>query len=212
MASRAQRYDLLAGLFEYPDRGDYDKRLDECTDVLAGDYSDAAALLRPLRESIGEKSPAEIEEMYTRTFDINPVCTLEIGWHIYGEDYARGEFLVKMRQELRDKNLPESKELPDHMTHVLSLLGRLEGEQADDLAARYLLPGLDKMLAGMSEKGSPYLPVLETVAKVIRKDHAVLPMPPRERRGDPPGWKNRMPVFGTQGCGGGPIAGQGRKS
>ena len=39
--------------------------------------------------------PEQIQELYTRTFDINPVCTLEIGWHIFGEDYARGALLVK---------------------------------------------------------------------------------------------------------------------
>ena len=111
-------------------------------------------------------------------------------------------FLVKMRQELRDKNLPESTELPDHLTHVLALLGRLTGEEADELVARYLLPGMDKMLAGMRKKGSSYEAVLETVMKVARKDHDVESVAPRERRGDPPGFKSQLPVFGTRGCSG----------
>ncbi len=41
------------------------------------------------------------EELYTRTFDLNPVCALEIGWHLFGEDYERGAFLVRMRDQLR---------------------------------------------------------------------------------------------------------------
>jgi len=34
------------------------------------------------------------------TFDINPACALEVGWHLFGEDYMRGQFLVRMREEL----------------------------------------------------------------------------------------------------------------
>jgi len=202
MVSRAERYDLLAALLGYPEDSGYEGRFLRCASALQGEYADAAELLGPLSGLIAEMTLAEAQELYTRTFDINPVCTLEIGWHIYGEDYARGAFLVKMRQELRDKNLPESTELPDHLTHVLALLGRLTGEEADELVARYLLPGMDKMLAGMRKNGSSYEAVIETVMKVARKDHDVESVAPRERRGDPPGFKSQLPVFGTRGCSG----------
>jgi nitrate reductase molybdenum cofactor assembly chaperone len=202
MVSRAERYDLLAGLLDYPEDGGYEGRFLHCAAALRGEYADEAELLRPLCDLLAGMTLEQAQELYTRTFDINPVCTLEVGWHIYGEDYARGAFLVKMRQELRDKNLPESRELPDHLTHVLALLGRLAGEEADELVARYLVPAADKMLAGMSKNGSPYEAVLETVVKVARKDHDVEAVAPRERRGDPPGFKSQLPVFGTRGCSG----------
>ena len=32
----------------------------------------------------------QIEETFTRTFDVNPACALEVGWHLFGEEYARG--------------------------------------------------------------------------------------------------------------------------
>jgi nitrate reductase delta subunit len=200
MVSRAERYDLLAGLLDYPEERDYVERLDRCASALRKGYADAAEELRPLRDLVAGMSPEEVQELYTRTFDINPVCTLEVGWHIYGEDYARGALLVKMRQELRRHELPESKELPDHLTHVLVLLGRLDGEEADELTSRYLLPGMEKMLSGMGESASPYRAVLETVSKVVRSDHDVEAVAPRERRGDPPGWKGQLQVFGAQGC------------
>jgi len=136
MVSRSQRYDLLARLLDYPEEGGYAVDVAHCIDALEDGYPEAAAMLCPLQEHVAGMSDEEVQELYTRTFDINAVCTLEVGWHIYGEDYARGAFLVKMRQELRDRELPESGELPDHLTHVLILLGRLEGEQADELAAR----------------------------------------------------------------------------
>ena len=200
MGVAAQRYDLLARLFDYPDECDYSAMLDRCIDLLAGAYPAAAKLLRPLREHVAGMTLDQIQELYTRTFDINPVCSLEVGWHIYGEDYARGALLVKMREQLREMNLPESQELPDHLTHVLALLGRLDGEESDEFAARYVIPGLQKMLDGMQDTEIPYRALLETVMAVVKQDHDVEAVPPRERKGDPPGWKSQLPVFGNQGC------------
>ncbi|MCP3981195.1 MAG: hypothetical protein GY716_17995 [bacterium] len=201
MLSRSQRYDLLAQLLDYPEQGGYAESVARCINELEGGYAEAAAMLQPLYERVREMSREATQELYTRTFDINAVCTLEIGWHIYGEDYARGALLVKMREQLRLNNVPESVELPDHLTHMLILLGRLDGEEADELAARYLLPGLDKMLDGMAEGEHPYRALLETISHVVRADHDVKPIAPREQRSDPPDWKNRLPVFGQQGCG-----------
>ena len=203
MVARSQRYDLLARLLNYPEEDGYAAMLARCIDVLEQGYPEAATLLRPLHDHVRVMNTGQIQEMYTRTFDINAVCTLEIGWHIYGEDYARGALLVKLRQQLRLMNVPESCELPDHLTHVLLLMGRMTGEEADELAARYLLPGLDKMLEGMQADEHPYRALLEAVSKVVRTDHDVQVVVPREQRGDPPDWKNRLPLFGAQGCGSG---------
>jgi nitrate reductase delta subunit len=201
MVARSERYDLLARLLDYPEEGGYAEAVARCIDVLEDGYAEAAVLLRPLHDHVRAMSNEEVEELYTRTFDINAVCTLEIGWHIYGEDYARGALLVKLREQLRLMNVPESRELPDHLTHVLLLIGRMTGEEADELAARYLLPGLDKMREGMTEGKHPYLALIEAVSAVVRTDHDVKVVVPREQRSDPPDWKNRPLVFGAQGCG-----------
>jgi nitrate reductase delta subunit len=199
--ARSQRYDLLAEMFEYPRRGDYGALLTRCIDALRHNYPAAIDSLAPLRDHVATMSLEQVQELYTRTFDINPVCTLEIGWHIYGEDYARGALLVKMREQLREANLTESQELPDHLTHVLALLGRLAGDEADELASRYVLPSLDKMLKSASATVYPYLALIKTVRIVVQSDHDVESITPRERRQDPPDWKNRLPVFGSQACG-----------
>lgn len=199
--AKSQRYDLLAAMFDYPHRENYGALLTRCIDALGQDCPAAIDSLTPLRDRVTGMSLEQVQELYTRTFDINPVCTLEIGWHIYGEDYARGALLVKMREQLREANLAESQELPDHLTHVLALLGRLGGEEADELASRYVLPGLDKMLKSSSAAEHPYLALIKTVRIVVQSDHDVEAVTPRERRQDPPDWKNRLPVFGSRTCG-----------
>jgi hypothetical protein len=35
---------------------------------------------------------------------------------------------------------------------------------------------------------------------VVKQDHDVEAVAPRERKGDPPGWNSQLPVFGNQGC------------
>ena len=197
--SKTERYDRLAAMFDYPHHGDYSALLTRCVDALTEDYPLAAAALTPLRDQLDAMSLEQIQELYTRTFDINPVCTLEIGWHVYGEDYARGALLVKMRENLREAGLKESHELPDHLTHVLALLGRLDDESADGLVAHYVLPGLDKMLKGADADKHPYLALLTTVRIAVQADHDVEPVAPREPRKSPPDWKNRLPMYGSQG-------------
>lgn len=165
-------YNLLARLLEYPGE-DYPKRVARCAQVLAEDGADTAALLEEFSRRLGDLSTEELQELYTRTFDLNPVCSLEVGWHLFGESYERGDFLVKMRQELRRHGLVESAELPDHLTHVLAVLGRMPPADADRLVA-LLFPALDKMRAGFEESDNPFKNVLESITRVVESRHARL--------------------------------------
>lgn len=122
-------------------------------------------------EETTDMTVGDLEELYTRTFDINPITSLEIGWHLYGEAYERGAFLVKMRGLLRRHGIQESAELPDHLTHALRLLGRLEDAEADAFAQQCVLPALHKMLDGFSGHPSPYGNILQAIATSLEQLH-----------------------------------------
>ena len=123
MNATTRLYDSLAGLFTYPG-GDHCELLEECHRLLA-EIPDAAALVERFAERTAGLGPEGLEELYTHTFDLSPVCSLEVGWHLFGENYSRGEFLVEMRQELRRAGIEESGELPDHLSHVLGAVARI---------------------------------------------------------------------------------------
>jgi nitrate reductase delta subunit len=159
--SRSQNpFDRLAELLAYPGP-DLACNAEEVRDLLAATDPAAARCIESFLAHVETLSRAEREELYTRTFDLNPVCALEIGWHLYGEAYERGAFLVRMRELLRRAGLAEGIELPDHLTSALPAFGRMEAPEAAAFATEFLLPALDKMLAGLED--NPYEPVLRAI-------------------------------------------------
>jgi len=160
--------DRLAALLAYP-KDDYLGRIEKAREALTGQYPEAARYLAEFTTEVGSFTLEELEELFTRTFDLNPVCVLEVGWQLYGDEYKRGEFLVNMRQSLDRHNLPSSTELPDHLTQILPLLDRLSPEEAQTLAREYVAPGVRKMLAGIEGKRNPFEHVFKAVSEVLER-------------------------------------------
>ena len=172
MCPAPEALDALADALAYPD-GRYIERLERCRAAVAG--GDAAAH-RTLTDFVGIVRPmflAEREELYIRTFDMNPVATLDLGWHLYAEDYNRGLFLAKLRGLLRKHEVPESGELPDHASNVLRLLARLPMQEAADLAHACVLPALKKCLEGVRQ-GNPYRLLIGSVLQLLETAFAEL--------------------------------------
>jgi nitrate reductase assembly molybdenum cofactor insertion protein NarJ len=116
------------------------------------------------------------QELYVQTFEFNPACTLEIGWHLFGENYERGEFLANMRAELRRHGIAESTELPDHLTHLLLLVERMDYEDAAQLAGQSLLPALEKIAAAL--QGNSYQAIIARIQEKLQSDFPDAPRRP----------------------------------
>jgi len=149
---------VLAGLFRYPD-ADYHEDLQQACRRFPNDEH---ALHRFARRVSGQ-SVEQLQELFTQTFDMSKTCALEVGWHLYGEEYERGRFLATLRGLLREHAITESTELPDHLTHVLLLLDRLPAVRRDELARNAVLPALAKVRNGVEQKSGPYIHLVECV-------------------------------------------------
>ncbi len=158
--------DRLGATLAYP-RDGYRTGVDECRKLLASGDPEAAAAMESFCEAIANLDDTELEELYTRSFDLNPMCTLEVGWHIYGEQYRRGRFLVQARELLSLAGIDEQGELPDHLMSLLPAVARLEPEDAATFAGTYLVPAVNKMLSGLEGKANPYEEVLSAVQQVL---------------------------------------------
>ena len=164
MTTEKQAYCFLANLLSYPD-GCYKQHMESFLQALKP-HPEIVAKLSPFTDFVEGTDPSLVEEVFTRTFDMNPASCLEVGWHLYGEDYKRGEFLVQMRQALAQHDLTESMELPDHMSHCLQLLAKLTPEQAVVYAGDYLFPPIKKVLESL-ERDNPYRALIEVLQSLL---------------------------------------------
>lgn len=156
----------LSALCTYP-KEDWPARLRRAKDV-AGGLAPSEALGRLAGELEG-KSLAELEEAYVAAFDFDPASTLELGWHLYGEDYRRGEFLVRMRQLLREHGVEEEGLLPDHMALALRLLPKLSEEEAVNLVHQSVLPALAKVQEALGKRGSPFAWLMAAIGRALEE-------------------------------------------
>jgi len=166
-----QIYDQFAALIRYPSE-DYLEAFEKCRAALAAEDPEAAERIGRFAEAVRGLSHEQRQELFVQIFDLNPVCVLEVGWHLYGDTYDRGTFLVTMREHLRRFGLPEDSELPDHLAHALAVLGRMDQDEANQFAAKSVLPALEKMLAGLEGKTSPYEDVLKALWLGLSRRHA----------------------------------------
>lgn len=151
--------DRLAPLFAYPDDG-YAEIARESARRLG------LAPVRAFADAVTAMPPAELQERFVETFDLDADCAPDLGWHLFGERYERGEWLAGLRADLRRLGLEASAELPDHLTNVLRILARDEPKQAEALA-RFVAPALDSLHAALERRQSPYRHALAAVRQIV---------------------------------------------
>ena len=158
--------ELMSKILTYPDEH-YLEAVATCQQELAQICPESADHASRFSASLIGQGTEEMQDLYVRTFDLNPVCALEVGWQLFGDTYDRGEFLVTMRQELKRHGIPESIELPDHLSQLLPLLGKMEPRLAPAFASTCLLPAMKKMLGGLEGKGNAYEEFLKAITSAI---------------------------------------------
>jgi len=162
------QYALLSELFRYPMKG-YQDRVNLCMSFLQTKYPDAANEMQRFVDYINGKSVESIEEVFGKTFHIQAICYLDIGYVIFGEDYKRGEFMVHMKEEQRKANNDCGEELPDNLANVLMLMTKTDDKEfLDELAVKVLIPALNNMLKEFD------LARMELKRKILKKKHRVL--------------------------------------
>ncbi len=149
---------LLAEGFRYPRPG---RR-----EMLARGH--AALPHGPVRTAVGRflravepLSLAAWEELYTRTFDLNPLVAPYLGFHRWGESYARGDFMAKLNARYRQLGIPTDGELPDHLVPVFRYLAADEAPLPE--LPEVLEVGLKAMHRALAkaDADNPYLLLLE---------------------------------------------------
>lgn len=164
-----QMFDSVAEILEYPTL-EWPVRLEKAIEMTGTTGLDGSALLTEFKSGSDPLNLTELQELYTRTFDLNPVCALEIGYHLFGEDYKRGEFLAKMRESENPYQLGQERQLPDFLPVVLRLLGKMDdAELRASLIGYCMLPAFKKMNTAFDKGENPYGRIILFLTKVLKQ-------------------------------------------
>lgn len=168
-------YENLADLLDYP-VADWQSRCDECKELLTAESASFVSQFSLFANETERISLSELQEVYTRTFDLSPVCALDIGYHLFGENYKRGVFLANLRETEAPFDLGQEHQLPDYLPVLLRLLTKLDDEELRSaLIVDCMIPALEKMLKTLSEGENPYRHLIAAVNTKLKSEAGAYP-------------------------------------
>ena len=144
-------YEMLADLFFYPENAAYKEKVKNIHTYLLEILPEAAEAMQPFMDFMDVSSFQQIQELFLRSFDLQAITTLDIGFVLFGEDYKRGRLLVHLNEEHRNTGNDCYSELSDHLPNILNLLDKMKDEAIrDEIATRLVMTALEKMIKEFS--------------------------------------------------------------
>ncbi|RPI81347.1 MAG: nitrate reductase, partial [Chloroflexi bacterium] len=146
--------------FRYPVPGHIERLSDAISILPAGKHKTTLSQFVKRVEKIGLGA---WEELYTRTWDLNPPAAPYIGYQAWGDHYRRGEFMARLRKEYRAVGVPQEGEMPDHLVLILSYLS-IAAWPLEELIE--ILPeAFRKIYVSLSkaDKSNPYLILIDAL-------------------------------------------------
>lgn len=157
----------FAALLEYPS-AEIQAQAQVCLERLRAVDVEAAEKLEKFSNFAKSSASQRLQELFTTTFDMQPVCYPYVGFHLYGESYKRGAFMAQLNEAYRACLYSAEQELPDHLAVILRFLGLNEENRQSEfgqaLICSGVLPALEKMLATFgAESENPYFGLLKAL-------------------------------------------------
>lgn len=193
----SEHYQALARLFLYPDSG-FAAEVARTIELHAKRYSEAARRLEEFLRLLPVEGVVAWRELHTRTFDVQAIASLDIGYTLFGEDYKRGALLANLSAEHNRAGNDCGTELADHLPNILRLLPKMADPVLREEFVRVLLaPALREMIrefepvrlakkemlyqkhhktiiaAAAGERRTAWRHALEAVLEVFRQDFAL---------------------------------------
>ncbi|MBZ0114337.1 MAG: hypothetical protein K8J08_17880, partial [Thermoanaerobaculia bacterium] len=207
-------YECFADLFDYPEE-DYPEVVRRAIHALGSRYPVAVTQLELFAESmpspgasLTERELDQLQEIFTRSFDVQSVTTLGVSYVMFGDDYKRGEMLVNLNREHREAGVDCGSELSDHLPNVLRLIARWQDpELTQEFVAEIVHPAVQMMTAefgssrikqrdklykkhyktlidSSAERGTMFRYPLASLALVLKEDFGLSEWVPPERTSD----------------------------
>lgn len=171
-------YHHLAELLDFPGP-EFASRARALECVLRDSHPAAASEIRQFLAAIPERT-LDQQELHTRTFDVQSLITLDVGYVLFGDDYKRGAMLSNLNQEHSRAENDCRGELADHLPNVLRLMPKLRDEELKaDLVGQLLVPALMLMIrefepGRIQKKNASYQQHFKTLIAPARSSDATV--------------------------------------
>lgn len=144
-------YSQLSKLFLYPQDEGYKTEMLKVEHYLMQTNAEAALALKPFIDYMERSSIVEMQELFLRSFDLQAITTLDIGFILFGEDYKRGKLLVHLNEEHNKAGNDCETELSDHLPNLLRLLSKMTNDEMRlEIATFLIIPAVEKMISEFS--------------------------------------------------------------
>jgi len=157
----------ISSLLEYPS----DETMDCCSYWIKefGDISKGAKKqVQTFQQIASAMTLIELQELYTRTFDLAPICVPYVSSYIYGdENYERGELMIRLNDHFEKRNIERHGELPDHLGLLLRHADSFTEEELTELVTFCLIDPVKQMIENIGEGENPYFYALKAIQSIL---------------------------------------------
>jgi nitrate reductase delta subunit len=162
-----KEYGLFAEILDYP-APQLASRIEELLHRVSSCDRKTGEYLEQFREFVATTAPAMLEELYTATFDLQPLCYPYVGYQLFGDECRRVMFMAGLREHYRACGFEAGDELPDQLCVILRFLAGRKPEAVErELVSDCLIPSLEKMITGFSTADNPYRQPLRALLRFL---------------------------------------------
>ena len=163
-----EHYRNLANIVDYP-RANFLEEVKRAGEFLTNYDAETISILEEFVQFLEVTELEKVEELFLRTFDVQAVTTLDIGYVLFGDDYKRGKLLANLNQEHIAANNDCGTELADYLPNLLRLLPKITDEEfRNELVGIIILPALAKIINEFDMKN------IELKNKVYKRKYKTL--------------------------------------
>ena len=169
--TKLYHYQVLANMFRYPEE-DTMQYFSEFLEMIQVEMPEKAGDMQQAVDKHRQLSIRDQQEYYLKTFDVQPICYLDLGYVLFGEDYKRAQLLVNLQSEHKKAEVECGSELGDHLPNVLTLLSKVtDPDFAEELGFIITTPAVRFMLTKFKNIDTNYYQeLLEVLLGFLQRD------------------------------------------
>lgn len=153
---------MFADLLDYPTPA-VSVLARQCTEMMNSENPNAAEQLKNFEQAITGMSLTRLQEVYAKYFDLNPDCTLNTSYHLFGDDWRRSMFLAELKGIYDANAFPTGNELPDHLCLILRFIAlNRRIAETDELVHECVIPAL-RHIVSVTADDNPYRNALDAL-------------------------------------------------